>query len=141
MQSWLKNYTTKGGSLLVSGAYVGSDMTAPQDSTFVADVLKIKYIGKDEARSETVNGMGTKLSFHRQLNEQHYAAQHPDILQPTKGAITALAYADSYSAAVAYGGNDFRTFTMGFPFECIKSEAMQAAIMEGILNYLINNKQ
>ena len=48
-----------------------------------------------------------------------------------------MAYADGYGAAVAYSGPDYSAFTMGFPFECIKSETMQAAIMQGILTYLI----
>jgi hypothetical protein len=82
--------------------------------------------------------MGTTLEFHRALNEYHYAAQHPDILQPAvEGAIIPMVYADNYGAAVAYAGRDYRVFTMGFPFECIKSESMQAAFMQGILNYLI----
>ena len=51
--------------------------------------------------------------------------------------IIPMVYADNYGAAVAYGGRDYRVFTMGFPFECIKSESMQAAFMQGILNYLI----
>ena len=81
--------------------------------------------------------MGTSFTFYREPNEQHYAAQHPDVLMPADGAITPLVYADGYSAAVAYSAAGHRSFTMGFPFECIKSEPVRAAIMQGILNYLI----
>jgi hypothetical protein len=81
--------------------------------------------------------MGTTIAFYRQLNEQHYAAQHPDILQPDSEAFTPMVYADGYSAAVAYKGGIYRVFTMGFPFECIKSSRQQVAMMKGILNYLI----
>ena len=71
---------------------------------------------------------------------QRYAAQYPDILQAEgNGAIIPMAYADGYGAAVAYKGRDYRAFTMGFPFECIKSKSLQVAIMKGIMNYLINN--
>ena len=82
--------------------------------------------------------MGTKFKFYRQPNELHYAAQHPDILQ-TDGdnAMATMAYGDGYGAAVAYSGSDYRTFTMGFPFECIQSDRTRVAIMQGILNYLI----
>ena len=137
MQSWLKNHTRNGGAMLVSGAYVGSDMTAYEDRAFLTEVLKCVFAGKDESADETINGMGTTLQFYRQLNEQHYAAQHPDILEAAEGAIIPMAYADGYGAAVAYSGPDYSAFTMGFPFECIKSETMQAAIMQGILTYLI----
>jgi hypothetical protein len=139
MQSWLKAYVSRGGCLLTSGAYVGSDMSNVEEQAFLADVLKCRYLGKDASADETVNGMGTTLSFYRHLNERHYAAPKTDILQPVGEAIVPLAYADGYGAAVAYSGSDYRTFTLGFPFECIKSEAQQAAIMKGILTYLINN--
>ena len=59
------------------------------------------------------------------------------MLIPADGAITPLVYADGYGAAVAYNSSRQRSFTMGFPFECIKSEPVRVAIMQGILNYLI----
>ena len=137
MQTWLRDYTRQGGRLLVSGAYIGSDMTSQEETAFLADVLKCQYTGKDETPDEDITGMGTTFSFYRQLNEQHYAAQHPDVLQAAQNAIIPMVYADGYGAAVAYSGTDYRTFTMGFPFECIKSGQVQTAIMQGILNYLI----
>lgn len=139
LQQQLRQYTQQGGSLLVSGAYVGSDMQAAGERTFLADVLKCSYAGKDPTVSETINGMGTQFDFYRQLNEQHYAAPHPDILQPAVGAAFPLmAYADNYSAAVAYQGSDYRAITLGFPFECIKSPRTRASLMAGILQFLIH---
>ena len=138
MQRWLAIFARQGGKgLLVSGAHVGSDMTTQQEQSFMADVMKCSYAGKDSSKSEMISGMATTIDFYRQHNEQHYAAPQPDILQPAGGAFTALTYASNYSAAVAYGGNDYNLFVMGFPFECIKAEDMQAAIMKGILSYLI----
>ena len=138
MQQWLASFVQLGQKgLMVSGAYVASDMTSETERTFMATVLKCHYAGKDYDPNETVQGMGTTLSFYRQLNEQHYAAQHPDILQATDDAIVPLVYSDNYGAAVAYSGPRYRSFTIGFPFECIKSAPKQAAIMQGILNYII----
>ena len=48
-----------------------------------------------------------------------------------------MVYANGTSAAVAYGGQDYRAFTMGFPFECITDKSMRQAIMQGILSYLL----
>lgn len=138
IKSWLSIFAQQGGKgILVSGAFVGSDMTSEAERLFLADVLKCRYAGKDNSQSETINGMGTTLSFYRHLNEQHYAAQHPDVLQAEEGAFVPLVYNDNYGAAVAYSGDNYRTFTMGFPFECIKSKNIQASIMKGILTYLI----
>ena len=39
----------------------------------------------------------------------------------------------------AMAGVPYRTFTLGFPFECIKAAPMQTSIMQAILNYIINN--
>ena len=137
LQSWLRSYMANGGRLLVSGSYVGSDMTDAAGQQFLADVLKCLPAGSDPTADETITGMGTSFTFYRELNEQHYAAQRPDVLIPADGAITPLVYADGYGAAVAYSSSRQRSFTMGFPFECIKSEPMRVAIMQGILNYLI----
>ncbi len=139
MQNWLSDYVRQGGKLLISGAFVGSDMRNEQEQAFLTDILKCRFMGKDPANDETISGMGTTFSFYRQPNEQHYAATHPDILQANDDAIIPLAYADGYGAAVAYGGRDYRSFTMGFPFECIKQTSVQVAIMKGILTYLLNN--
>ena len=140
MQQWLATFARQGGKgLLVSGAYVGSDMMSEDDSSFLATVLKCRFAGKSNDTGETVRGMGTQFDFYRLLNERHYAAQHPDILQPEPGAIVPLVYGDQYGAAVAYSGTDYRTFTLGFPFECIKAAPMQTSIMQAILNYIINN--
>ena len=37
----------------------------------------------------------------------------------------------------AYGGSDYRAFTMGFPFECITEAEKREIIMRGIMNFLI----
>ena len=138
MQAWLRDFTARGGHLLVSGAFVGSDMTADDERQFLSDVLKCRYAGKDEAWNESITGLGLNFQFYRAPNEQHYAAPHPDILQPEADAIATMAYGDGYSACVAHKGN-YNTLTMGFPFECIKEPTLRNAIMKGIINYLLNN--
>ena len=48
-----------------------------------------------------------------------------------------MQYVDGTSAAVGYKDR-YSTFTMGFPFECIKDKATQNKIMQGILAYLLD---
>ena len=146
MQDQLRRYVSGHGNLLVSGAYVGSDMTAPAERQFLADVLKVSPQGTYRDLGSQISGMGTMFSFYHQLNEQHYAATSADVLMPAvtgvgqgSSAFPAMAYANGTSAAVAYGGQDYRAFSMGFPFECITDKPMRQAIMNGILNYLIPN--
>ena len=74
------------------------------------------------------------------LNDRHYAATHPDVLLPTTtvgtAPFSAMVYTSGSSAAVAYRGNDYRSFTMGFPLECINEEKTRTSILLGILRFL-----
>ena len=137
MQHSLRNFTSRGGALLVSGAYIGRDMMADSDKQFLAGTLKCEYAGRNMLSTDYLNGLGTTIEYWKDLNETHYAATSTDILQPVNPAYTAMQYADGYSAAVAYKGTDYRAFTMGIPFECIKDEQKRTSIMNGILNYLL----
>ena len=136
MQNALQRYTIHGGALLVSGAYIGTDMTQDTDRRFLQTVLKSSWGGRSQTADNKVKGLGTEMAYWKALNEEHYAATSADILQPVKPAFTAMQYADGYGAAVAYRGN-YRLFVMGLPFECIQGEQKQAGIMQGILNYLL----
>ena len=139
MQERLRDYTVCGGNLLVSGAYIGSDMTNDEEKAFLADVLKVSYEGTNNDLSGDVKGLGTTFKFYRQLNEKHYAALKSDILMPTtSNAFPTMVYNNQTCAAVAYQGNDYHAFSIGFPFECITDKALQESIMRGILKFLIN---
>ena len=152
MQSKLARYTVAGGNLMVSGAFVGSDMQMEEEKTFLADVLKVKLDGtcwdsclpdsaKDKGR---INGMGTTFTFFRELNDKHYAAPLTDVLMPagadaqSQKAFPAMVYSNGTSAAVAYQGDNYRAFTMGFPFECISDSNKSRSIMRAILKFLTN---
>lgn len=141
MQQQLRQYVGGRGCLLVSGAYVGTDMQSQSERQFLSDVLKVTSPCDYREPNGSVSGLGTSFAFYRQLNEQHYAATRTDVLMPTvQGtAFPAMVYANGTSAAVAYSGQDYHAFTMGFPFECITDETMRTAIMQGVLNFLIPN--
>ena len=138
MQKALTSYAQTGGSILVSGSYVGSDMVSDTERAFLSNLLHLEWVGSQMGNSNgTINGLGTNMEIYRQLNEKHYAATAPDIIQATGTGFSAMTYADNTSAAVAYQGNDYRSFTIGFPFECIKSTSKQASIMGGIMRFLL----
>ena len=138
MREALRAVTILGKSLFVSGAYVGADAVAPEEKMFLQQVLKCQFEGKSLCKSELIRGLGTQFDYFHHLNEQHYAATHTDMLMPTdNAAFCVMAYDDNTSAGVAYQGTDYRALTMGFPFECIKHPAQRNAIMQGILNFLL----
>lgn len=138
MQNQLRKFTRNGGSLLVSGSYVGSDMKGTNDLRFLNEVLKLSCGGSDHDNpNSSVHGLGMTFDIWRTINETHYAATSPDVLNPIKGSNCVMRYSDGRDAAVAYSGRDYKTFTMGFPLECIKDTKARNAIMRGILKYLI----
>lgn len=142
MQQRLQHYMRQKGSLMVSGSYIGADMTETAEQRFLQQVLKVRYGGSDRQNADpSVTGLGSTFSIYKRLNEDHYAAHAPDILQAADGAICAMLYSDRHSAAVASSSGDTRTFVMGFPFECITQDQDRGHLMRGIMNYLLQGKR
>ena len=138
LQKLITEYSQHGGALLVSGSYLGSDMKEPGEQAFMQNVLKVMPDTTIAFTSpNNVNGLGLQFDVYSQPNDKHYSISSPDALLPIAEAICAMQFDDGRSAAVAYKGQRFSSFTMAFPFECIISESMRQKIMDGILNYLI----
>jgi hypothetical protein len=138
IQKLLTAYTANKGRLLVSGSYIGSDMQTAEEQAFLSNVLKLSYSPTDSLTTDAnINGLGLSFSIYRELNKEHYSATHPEVLHPIAPSYCAMQYADGTSAAVAYKDGNSRSFTMGFPFECITSEPIRNSIMQGIMNFLM----
>lgn len=158
MQKRIKYYALNGGKLLVSGSYNGSDMQDEEEKSFMGAILKVNYeptgtkfivqdVNPEDSTiterdsivttSPTVSGLGKEFSYYHSLNAKHYSATHPEILKPIGStAFCAMRYLTGTSAAVAYRSTSYRTFTMGFPLECISDEKTRYSIMQGILKFL-----
>lgn len=141
MRHALAGYAATGGRLLVSGAFIGSDMQDDDEALFLSKVLGVKGVGAYRGEGDNVKGLGTQFSFYHRLNATHYAAVATDRLMPAhKGAFSAMTYADGTGACVAQKAGKSRCLTMGFPFECIKDTQQRASLMKGILNFLMSNE-
>lgn len=140
MQRALTSYCQSGGSLLVSGAYVGSDMdTAQGNREFTRNVLKYSFGNSLQAAEANISiqGLGRAFSIPRLPNEEAYAVTAPDCIAPVAPAFPVMTFANgNQPAAIAYQGNDYRTFVMSFPFESIREEADRTAIMASVLQFL-----
>ena len=139
MLSALGAYILKGGNVLVSGAYVASDQTTASEITALSDLLHVQPAGVNRGTLPSISGLGMEFSIYRQLNDCHYAATATDIIMPVNDeAFPAMVYNNnSTCAAVAFNGPRYKTFTMGFPFECITDRQQRAEIMCGILRFLL----
>lgn len=137
MQQLINLYCQAGGNILVSGSYIGSDMThSPAEQVFTHDVLKYDFGGTQaNSLSGEIYGAGRTFSIPRTLNEESYAVPAPERILPVAPAFSSFVYTDgSQSAGTAYKGN-YKTFVLGFPFESITSEQERAQVMAGILKF------
>ena len=140
----LTDYLHNGGSLFVSGSYIGSDNNdEKQERKFIENVLKFKYDGTAHSDStDFVNGLNIQFGIYRQPCSLHYAAQSPDAILPAvPKAFSAFAYGGGQGAGVAYKGNDYSVISMGFPFECIRDTANRHAVMKAILKFLTSKQE
>lgn len=158
LQNSIRQYASQGGRILISGSYTGSDMQTEEEQAFLSDILKLSYeptgstaitrdINPEDSTvterdsivytSPNVKGLGLQFSYYNELNAQHYAATHPEILKPVGNyAFTAMQYDTGTSAAVAYKSSTYRSFVMGFPLECIIDERTRTSVLLGILKFL-----
>ena len=75
MQRILTSYCQSGGHLLVSGAYVGSDMDSSQgNKEFIQNILKYRHGNslKTDGDKIAVRGLGHTFTLPRLPNEQSY---------------------------------------------------------------------
>lgn len=139
LQSKLRSYAKSGGRILVSGAYVGSDMTQPHERSFMSDVLKTTFTGTDtDAGNNMVDGLGLSFDIIRQINDRHFAATSVDRIAACDGrSFAAMRYQDGSTAGVAYDGTDYKSFVMGYPYECINNVRTRQQVMKGLLGFLL----
>ncbi len=140
MQRALTAYCQSGGNLLVSGSYIGSDMSHTQGNReFTEQVLKYGYQGSlTDRTSVQINGLGRTLTIPRLPNEQMYTVSAPDCLMPMDTAFPVFTYQPgNQCAGIAYKGR-YKVFALGFPLESITSESERATVMAAILNFFEN---
>lgn len=139
LQSKLGSYAKSGGRILVSGAYVGSDMTQPYERSFMSDVLKTTFTGTDtNVGNNMVDGLGLSFDIIRQINDRHFAATSVDRIAACDGrSFAAMRYQDGSTAGVAYDGTDYKSFVMGYPYECINNVRTRQQVMKGLLGFLL----
>ena len=136
---------------MASGAYIASDLwdnpAAPsleEDRRFATEILKYKWRVDQAARRGEVKPVDAPLKvagtfdFHTELNGECYAVESPDAIEPAcKEATSVMRYSENgLSAAVAYGGPDYRTCVLGFPIEALTSTQQMATLMQQIMQFL-----
>ena len=150
LQSRLASYTSKGGSLMITGSYMLTDMwqspvADEADRKFAEDVLHVTFGGSMATRRGDVKTIshsfikgGYDVKFNTEIDDQIYCVDSPEIVAPAgSGAYISMRYrSTNQSAAVAYLGK-YRSFVAGFPFETILDVEQRNKMMQEILSFLI----
>lgn len=153
LQQILRTYSEGGGNLLVSGAYLASDLYEsghPSDTLFLHEVLKIglqegefQPWGKVSMHSDDFRYLNLKDSFnyHSAPNKESYHLERPDFLKPINNQSFVIGrFGSSRNAAgVAYSGS-YKTCSLSIPFETIKEEEVRNKLMRSILTFLYSRR-
>ncbi|MCH5181293.1 MAG: N-acetylmuramoyl-L-alanine amidase [Prevotellaceae bacterium] len=140
----IQDYMECGGRLLLSGAYIGSDMTDGEEKDFCRETLYYIMGGAAADTTEFVRGLGLdSIPLVRRWNNAHYAATRPDIILPAGDAFSVFTYGDGTSAGIACrikGKNEKekerRVVALGFPVECIADDKQRSLALDALLRYL-----
>lgn len=151
MMQAITSFTTAGGNVLMSGAYVGSDIWKNASATqaeqaFAQNVLGYKLratractTGKVETVPTSYKALSGKrtATFTQQLNSKTYAVESPDAIMPAgNGSETYMRYAENRKpAAVASDHGTYRTVVMGFPLETVTDASARGAIVGDVMNF------
>lgn len=155
MQTKIREFTSQGGSLFVSGCYVASDLWNAADSDgddreFARNVLHIAFNGDMATRRGVARTVASPmklprrdLEFNRELSREVYAVESPGCISAVgRDAFIAMRYpTNNQVSAVGYGGKEYRSMVMAFPFETILDGEDRDFLMRGILDFLTNKKE
>jgi hypothetical protein len=142
----LSGLTEKGINIMITGAYIGSDLFPAGDSTAIK--FASKYLHFIHRTGHAVNRGGVyttdyalpffrgSFNFNTGYSPAVYSVESPDAIEPSgKESKCVLRYEQTNaSAGVAFRGSN-RTFAMGFPFESIPDEAERDYLMLQIMNF------
>ena len=154
LKNALREFTANGGSVLLSGAYVGSDLwdnaagnNDESGKAFVKDVLGFEGLHGRASLDGTVGAVDSpdiRLSspgawtFVSKLNDKTYAVESPDAIRASDDrGFTWMRYGENgLPAAIASDRGGYRTVVMGFPLETVTTAQERTSLMTRIMEYL-----
>ncbi|HLP04794.1 MAG TPA: hypothetical protein VK152_05115, partial [Paludibacter sp.] len=153
LQDSISSFCSGGGCLLVSGAFVASDLCGGErplsrDRSFLENVLKCRFRTAKASVGGEVKVVSSPFKAFRKSafsyfdtpNAVSYYVESPDAIEPADlNAFTICRYAENNkSAAVAYAGR-YKVCAFGFPFEAIRSERDRVGLMESVFLFFVGN--
>lgn len=132
----VRAYCNAGGKVFVSGSHLKEGL---EKDGFGKEVLKCVDGGIFSNLGEkALSGANVRFSLRGRANEQIYALPVLQCVMPSSGAYSTFVYTDgNYGTGTAYRGDDYRTFVLGFPFECVQDAGIRDHLMKAVMNTLL----
>ena len=158
MQDALRKYANGGGSILVAGAYIGTDAwdqvypgtfpikNADQTRTFIQEVLGYKWVtnfgdvtGSIVPKPGAAVQLSDPMKYNRLFDEHYYRVENPDGIEPAgEKAKTFLRYAGTdIPAATVFDDGTHRVVACGFPLEALTTEGALEAVLLTSMRFLV----
>lgn len=141
MRQKITEFCSLGRGIMVSGSFIASDMQTQDEREFTSYIL---HYGLERNKRNDVNefviGLDNNISIQVEADKEIYQSLYSDRILPVGEGFIPMIYSDNGGAAVAYKGS-YRTFSMSFPFEIIKSAEKRSQIMASIMNFLLEKKR
>ena len=158
MQKALKDFTADGGNVLVSGAYIATDIWdevypvqfdesfREQSKRFAQNVLGYKWGANAGSRRCEVRPYPNKVfapikngkySICNEINEERYCVESPDGIVPaSRNGSVIMRYTDTdISAGICHQGEGYRTTCFGFPLESLEDVEQMNELFKSTLEY------
>ncbi|MEW6250816.1 MAG: hypothetical protein AB1716_09220 [Planctomycetota bacterium] len=144
-QTLVTAYLQGGGAIFVSGEDVAFDLiNETHGVTFCQDTLKVGYAANSANTAQATGAAGGLLAGIGPFDFSVaagavYESRSPDVLTARQGARVCLDYVGGTggAAGVQYTSRVYNAVTFGFPFECIGTPAMRAAVMGRVIDWLL----
>jgi len=147
LQQAISGYCQSGGKILVTGAYVGSDLwdnprATKAEREWASNTLKFvrksdygAVTGRFKAVASPFESFKGNYNYFNELNSESYVVERPDAIEPAgKDSYIIFRYSENnMGAGVAYKGA-YSSCVLGIPFEAVKPE-MREELMKCILTF------
>jgi len=150
LQAAIRRFTEKGGSMVLSGSYIGTDawssvfpvQKAPESTRqFIQDVLGYKWVtnfGDTSGKADAAGNAPFRLpavSYNREWSPLIYRVESPDGIEPASEKTKALLryQGTRITAATVFEGKGYRCVAFGFPLE---TSPQLADILSATMRYL-----
>lgn len=147
VQEAITAFSQAGGNIVVSGAFVGTDLwdnpgATDNDRKWAKETLRFKWRNNYGAVTGAIKAVASpypsiegNYNYYNRLNSESYVVENPDAIEPAdKNGVTIFRYSENnLSAGILYKGNRYGCCILGFPIESLTSQQQRNRLVKQLL--------